>query len=234
LRLSPSLDPEALRPLFARHGRLHVAGVLDDADARRLEAALREEGRYRRAINQGEKAWDLPLDQWDALPQDKRDALTAAAHGAATHGFQFLFDTYRLSDAVEAGQGPGGVLEEAYGFLNSEAFLDWVRRLTGDPRPRFCDAQATRYGAGQFLTTHDDHNDEKGRLYAFVLNLTPGWRADWGGLLLFLDEDGHVAEGYTPAFNALNIFRVPQRHCVSLVAPFAGGPRLSITGWVRH
>ncbi len=66
-----------------------------------------------------------------------------------------------------------------------------------------------------------------------MLNLTPRWRADWGGLLLFTDEDGHVAEGYTPAFDALNLLRTPPPHRVSGVASFAPAPRLSITGWVR-
>jgi Rps23 Pro-64 3,4-dihydroxylase Tpa1-like proline 4-hydroxylase len=108
-----------------------------------------------------------------------------------------------------------------------------VRTITGDARPRFCDAQATRYAPGHFLTAHDDKDEAKGRLYAYVLNMTAGWTADWGGLLLFLDEDGHVSEGYTPAFNALNLFRVPQPHCVSLVTPFAPRSRLSITGWIR-
>jgi Rps23 Pro-64 3,4-dihydroxylase Tpa1-like proline 4-hydroxylase len=65
------------------------------------------------------------------------------------------------------------------------------------------------------------------------MNLTPGWSVDWGGLLMFVDQDGHVAEAYTPAFNALNLFQVPQPHAVSMVAPFAGGDRLAITGWVR-
>ena len=65
------------------------------------------------------------------------------------------------------------------------------------------------------------------------MNLTARWRADWGGMLLFLDDEDHVAEGYMPAFNSLNIFKVPQRHAVSIVAPFAGEPRLSITGWLR-
>ena len=83
------------------------------------------------------------------------------------------------------------------------------------------------------LTAHDDVAPGKHRLYAYVLNLTARWRADWGGILMFLDEEDHVAEGYTPAFNALNIFRVPQRHAVSMVAPFAGEPRISITGWIR-
>jgi SM-20-related protein len=96
------------------------------------------------------------------------------------------------------------------------------------------DAQATRYERGHYLTQHDDSAAEKGRLYAFVLNLTPHWRTDWGGLLNFIDADGHVAEAYAPAWNAINLFRVPQPHAVSCVAPFAGAPRLSITGWVRQ
>jgi Rps23 Pro-64 3,4-dihydroxylase Tpa1-like proline 4-hydroxylase len=63
--------------------------------------------------------------------------------------------------------------------------------------------------------------------------MTPRWRVDWGGLLLFVDERGNVSRGLTPAFNALNLFRTPQPHTVSAVAPFAGANRLSITGWLR-
>ncbi|MBB1180632.1 2OG-Fe(II) oxygenase, partial [Pseudomonas sp. FW305-3-2-15-E-TSA4] len=75
--------------------------------------------------------------------------------------------------------------------------------------------------------------DGKHRLLAYVLNLTPRWRVDWGGLLLFLDPDGHVAEGYAPKFNALNIFRTPFPHAVTQVSTFAGAPRYAITGWIR-
>ena len=96
------------------------------------------------------------------------------------------------------------------------------------------DAQATRYRPGDFLTAHDDDVAGKHRLYAYVLNFTPAWRPDWGGLLAFHDADGHVSEAYTPTFNALNIFRVPQQHAVTQVASFAGAQRLSITGWIRE
>ena len=71
-----------------------------------------------------------------------------------------------------------------------------------------------------------------GRLVAYVLNFTPVWNPDWGGMLLFTDERGHVEEGYVPVWNALNLMKVPQTHAVSLVAPFAGGLRYSITGWL--
>ncbi len=73
----------------------------------------------------------------------------------------------------------------------------------------------------------------KQRRAAYVLSLTPEWRAEWGGVLEFLDADGHIAEGYVPCFNALNVFLVPQLHHVSCVAAFAAAPRLSLTGWLR-
>ena len=41
------------------------------------------------------------------------------------------------------------------------------------------------------------------------------------------------AEGYTPRFNALNLFRIPAFHSVTQVANFAIGARYSVTGWIR-
>ena len=233
LAIDPALKARALAPAFAGSGRLHVPGFLSAPGAAALSAALTGETRWRRAVNQGEKSWDVPVDELERLPEADRERLSQLAWSAARQGFQYLFDSYRISDEVEAGRGAADALEGAYHFLNGEPFLDFVRDLTGDPRPRYCDAQATRYLPGHFLTEHDDAVAGKNRLYAYVLNFTPGWRADWGGLLLFIDPDGHVSEAYTPAFNALNLFRVPQKHAVSIVAPFAQSSRLSITGWVR-
>lgn len=124
-------------------------------------------------------------------------------------------------------------LAELYTLFNSDPWLEFARRLTGDERIAHVDAMATRFGPGQFLNGHNDHHEKAGRLYAYVLNLCPRWRAEWGGLLLFKDDAGEVIEAFTPGFNVLNVFRVPQAHAVSMVTPFAGAPRLSVTGWWR-
>lgn len=63
-----------------------------------------------------------------------------------------------------------------------------------------------------------------------MLNFTPMWRTDWGGLLVFPGKDGHI-DGDSSTFNALNLFRAPAPHTVTQVASFASEPRLSITGW---
>jgi hypothetical protein len=232
--IDPRHQPRALADTFARFGRLHLPDFLALGSAQTLYTALADRVAWNRAFNAGGRHIDSPLELYQAQDPGVLAQLDQVVLEAATHGFQYRFDSYKVSDAVISGQAADPVLKAAYDLVNGLEFLTLVRQLTGDDRVRFCDLQATRYRPGDFLTAHSDLMDGKNRLYAYVLNLTPNWIADWGGLLAFLDQDGHVAEAYTPRFNALNIFRVPQNHCVTYVAPFAGAPRLSLTGWIRH
>ena len=236
-RLARSLDPAALRPVFERHGRIHLPQVFEPASAAAIGEALASEAvPWTRSVTVNGSAYDIGLPTLAAMPADRAAQFRAAVDEAARTGFQYEFDAWRLSDVVEAGARQGGALaplEAVYDFLNGPVFLDFVRKLTGETRAAYVDAQATRYTAGHFLTAHDDAVEGKNRLFAYVLNFTPAWRVDWGGLLLFHDADGHVSEGYTPTFNALNIFRVPQPHAVSQVASFVAAGRYSITGWIR-
>ncbi|HYE47559.1 MAG TPA: 2OG-Fe(II) oxygenase family protein [Caulobacter sp.] len=235
LRLDPGLRPAAYAPVFKQFGRLHIPGLLVSQDAAELAKAVAGSQAWRRSIRLADDGTDLdvPLGEFLALDPARRAELERQAHESARDAFRYMFDTVRIGQDLEAGRPVEPALAAVQAFVNSDGFLGFLRTLTGDGRIVYCDAMATRYLPGHFLTAHDDAAPGKHRLYAYVLNLTARWRADWGGILMFLDEEDHVAEGYTPAFNALNIFRVPQRHAVSLVAPYAGEPRLSITGWIR-
>ena len=233
LKLDRGIDPAAMAPVLAKFGRLHIPGVFAPGVAERLYRSLETDMAWRRNTIGENGNQNFYVDVLERQPPEWKAALRQAIEAKATEGFQFLFDTYPVSDELEAGNRTGLACEAVYDFLNGEAGLGFLRRLTGDNRIAYVDAQATRYLPGHFLTEHDDEADGKNRLYAYVLNLTPRWRADWGGLLLFLDSEGHVAEGYAPKFNALNIFKTPFPHCVSQVASFAGAPRYAITGWIR-
>lgn len=218
--------------VFAKTGRIHIPGALDEPSAVALHAALKTAD-YTLVVNSGDNVFDLaPAARAKTGAEAEAELIRiAAANGRG--GFQFVFESIRLSEAGEPYAGEPALLGDLTRFLNSEPFLAFARQVTGDTTIAYADAQATRYRPGHFLTAHDDLNAGKKRRAAFVLNLTPNWKADWGGLLNFIDEDGHVAEGYTPAWNALNILRVPQLHHVSYVNPLAGEDRLSITGWLR-
>ena len=167
-----------------------------------------------------------------AGPQQEAELMNRA-YSAARDDFHYLYDNHPMSNDGEPYPDPSHYLAAVTRFLNSAPVLDFARRVTGSAAIDFAEAQATRYRAGHFLNLHDDSRGQKKRVAAYVLNMTPGWRLDWGGALLFPDWRGHLAEGYAPAFNALNILAVPQPHLVGFVSPFAGADRLSITGWFR-
>lgn len=234
MRLDGGLRPQAWRPVFRQFGRLHIPGILDPDAAADLYRSIATARGWRRTVHVGEhKDAEIALEGPDAPSPAERAALERQLLAQADDSFSYLFDVIRVSHDVEAGRPVDEALAAAFAFVNSEAFLGFIRDLTGDDRAAYCDMAATRYLPGHYLTAHDDEASEQHRLFAYVLNLTPKWRADWGGILMFLDDEGHVSEGYVPAFNALNVFTVPQRHAVSLVAPFAQGERISLTGWVR-
>lgn len=235
-RLAPGIAPEALAAALARRGRLHIPGIFDEASAKRIGAALNAEQPWIRSLRASGAGGDMRGADWDAMTPVQQTAWRTLLLKGAEGSLQYQFDSWRVSDQVEADQRLGGDLapiEAVYDWLNSEAGLDFLRRLTGDPRCAYVDAQATRFRPNDFLGRHHDDAPGKNRLYAYVLNFTARWRADWGGVLLFLDDNDHVSEGFAPTFNALNIFKVPQEHCVSSVVGHAPVPRLSITGWIR-
>lgn len=230
--LHPSIDSGQLAARYARDRRVQIAPFLAEADADRLASYLAARDDWRRVLNSDAKVFEFASSELDALTREQRERLDEAVHMAAREGFQYRYDSIRVPDAADARAKLDDPLAAFAGFMSSAPVLDLVESISGARGLSFADAQATRYGAGDFLTAHDDDVAGKNRHAAYVLSLTPGWRAEWGGLLLFHDRD-RVAEGYIPAFNTLSLFAVPQPHSVSLVAPFAGRARLSVTGWLR-
>lgn len=234
LALAPGLDVEAVRARLAATGRARLPGLIGEDGAAAIHAAMTHPDMvWSRAIENPYNA-DVPVAVFEAEPPEEQARLIGMAHAEAMHGFQFVFDRLKLGPARAMGLSIPQALYDLHALFNSDAFLAFARDLTGDDRIAYVDAQATRYLPGHFLNGHDDRNEDAGRLYAYVLNVSPVWRAEWGGLLMFLeDEDGSVTETFTPGFGTLNLFRVPQPHAVSMVAPFAAAPRYSVTGWWR-
>ena len=233
LKLAKRKDIPEMRRRFKKTGRLHIPGVLTTESAENIEHSIENDTHWNIVTNNNGRHLDLDATGIAALPEADQIKFADAVHSQARWDFQYLFANYPIYDSYFSGRLKDGLLRRVFEFLNSEDFLEFVRGVTGDRTINFADAQATKFEPGHFLTVHDDKIEGKNRCCAYVLNLTKQWRADWGGLLQFYDRKGHITEAFTPTFNALNIFRVPQKHSVSAVAPFAGAPRYSITGWLR-
>lgn len=234
--INPALDRAALARRFAADGRVQIRDVLEIGAAR----ALREVVATRTPWGAGWQAGEdgphaLRADEAARLPPAERAAVAGRINRAMRAGdYAFSYARYPMVDAYLNGWDAGGPHDIVLEHINSEPCLDLVRTVTAMPELHKADAQATLFAPGHFLARHVDAHAAEGWRIAYVLSLCgDDWRPDWGGYLLFFDEDGDVSAGFRPRFNTLSLFAVPTPHSVSYVPPFAPAERVSLTGWFR-
>ena len=235
--IDPQFDPAPWRALLQCDGRVQVENFLQPAVAERLRACLQTEVPWTLALRDADGARTIDHAAYAAMEAPALAALLEATAAGARAGdreagFRFAYDSYMMVGAYTQGRDPGLLLHRVLELFNTPEYLALMHALTGNARVRRVNAQATRYRRGHFLRWHTDIDSNEGRLYAYVLNLSRDWTADWGGLLQFIDDDGRVLDTFLPRWNTLSLFAVPAGHAVSLVAPWAGDDRLAITGWL--
>lgn len=227
-------DPAALGKILRETGRLQIPNFFPEDVAEHLYGLLRANQTWFTAYNEGENFFEVPVQEMIALTPQQRQGFLQKIYQGARDGFQYLFQQYYISDAIKFGREPGHPLHFMHDAVNCEAFLDFMRTLTGDDTVRYADSFASQYAPGHFLTQHDDTHASDDRVAAYVISMTKDWKTDWGGNLVFYDEDGNIEGGFKPTFNTLNIFLVPRPHAVTAVAPFAGDRRTSFLGWLKR
>jgi SM-20-related protein len=233
IRFNPVLDVDAAARAFAQRGKVRIADALEPVSAARLYASLLADVPWRLTYNEREKNVFLDAAALQALGDHAQHELLTAVLSRAKDHFQYLFRSYPMVSAYVQGHDPTLLLHAVFEWLNDARTLEVLRKITGIDALVKVNAQATLYRPGHFLTQHDDSGHaEQHRRVAYVLYLTRGWRADWGGQLQFLDARGDVEEVWMPRFNSLGLFLVPTPHVVTYVAPFATQPRYAITGWL--
>lgn len=230
-RINPELDLDALARAYRSEGRVRVEGLLAEG-ARELLEYFQGSDDWIHVINTAGGVIELDREDKAELGEERWAAIEAEAHERARHGFQYRYEALRVpeEDEIDGSEDP---LTAFARLMGSEPMLDLLRAITGTSGLAFTDGQATAYGHGDFLTGHDDDVDGKGRIAAYVYGLTPGWRLEWGGLLLFHGDRERSAAALAPRFNTLDLFSVPQQHSVSLVTPAAAHRRFAVTGWLR-
>lgn len=231
--LNPALDVATLANDYARHKRLHIADFLADTSAEQIAQCLETQVPWGFAYNDGNSQF-LRAHELQAMSAQDQQLLLKNLYERARTGFQYAYNCYPVLDAYMNGWGEVPLLDRLLEFINSEKMLSFIRQLTGRPEIIKGDAQATRYGPGQFLKFHTDNVTEEYRVAAFVMNFTRDWDPDWGGYLQFYDQNWDIEQAFLPRFNALNIFTVPQNHAVSYVANYAASQRYAVTGWFRY
>jgi len=234
IKLNPALDMNGLKKRFAEHRRIRIPRILTEDSAERVARCLTSDVDWHLVFSEGDRTHTLYPEQVREMSEEDRQKVRRIAAGQAEKGFQFLYNDYNIYDYYLNGKNMGHFLHRFHEFVNTQTFLEFIRELSGLETISFADSQATAFGPGHFLGLHHDQVEGKNRKLSYSFNFTRTWQVDWGGILQFPDLDGNVEDGFIPAFNALDIFEVPQEYSVSYVAPFCPALRYSITGWLRE
>ncbi len=231
--LAQRQDLNQLQARYQSQGRVLIPNMLEAGFADRLLTRAQQWAEWHLVTRIAGSHREFDAAQMEQLPEPRKAVFRQLVEDEARSGFQYLYERYPLYERARQRQLSDAVFIQAYELLRSEGFLHFLRRVTGCVDISFTDGQLSRYRAGHFLTMHDDSSSDLGRSAAVVLNLTPNWSVDHGGLLQFVDQQGQVETAFTPRFNALSLFRVPAVHSVSLVPPYVDGSRFALTGWAR-
>lgn len=232
LALDIARDPGGIAAQFARDGHVRIPSILAGG-APQFYRYLEANRDWVQLANKAEGgAHEVAWADWTDPANPVRARLSPGIFANACDGFQYSYAALRVPASGESCADP--VLRQVGELLADPAVLGWLGAVTGIDRPRFVDGQVTAYGEGDFLTGHDDDLHGSGRRAAFVLGMTPQWRMEWGGLLMFHEQGRVEFSGLCPQFNTLDLFAVPKYHSVSLVSPAAPRRRYAITGWLAE
>lgn len=231
--LPKNIDASRLRKVFQEKGRVEIPSFIMPEQAETLRNSLLGRNDWALVLNAGDKVYEIERQQLKNMTKQQSVELETRVVSAGREGFQFRYEAIRSPDDERERLNRDTLLDRFVTFMSSRSVLKFLSEITGNDRLEFADGQATAYSPGHFLTSHDDDVAGKGRQAAFVLGLSPKWKAEWGGLLMFHGDDGNIEEAFVPAMGALRLFAVPKLHSVSYISPLAPEPRLSVTGWLR-
>ena len=230
-RINPDLDLAAIRAAYERDGRVRIYGFLSEGPVELYEHLL-DRTDWIHLMRTGDGVLELDPDAKAAMPAEEWARIDAEGHERTRTDFQYRYLALRVPPPDEE-RGRTDLVTEFARLMRSEPMLDFLRAVTGHDGLSFTDGHATAYDHGDYLTGHDDDVAGKGRLAAYVYGLTPYWKIEYGGLLLFHGEHDRNVAGEVPRFNTLDLFKVPVQHSVSLVTPAAPHRRFAVTGWLR-
>ncbi len=230
--LNPELDPLALGREFDCDQRLRINNLLEEPFAREVHNQLQSQLLFDNILFSQNRNIVLSDQELQGMAAAQREQLQGELLSLANRGIGFFYSGYRMES--ERITSAPAALQDLFELVRGGAMLDFVKEISGYSDLTGADGQFTRFSRGQYLTRHSDFVPEERRRLAYVVNFTPNWHPDWGGLLQFYHDNGIPRDAWEPRFNCLSLFDVRHVHAVTFVAPFAGAARYALTGWFHN
>lgn len=163
--------------------------------------------------------------QLAGLPESNRNQLVKQIHDSASNGEGYLYSKRTVINDSSA-----NACSEVLKWLNSDETIELVTDITGLSDLSYALCDGVRFSKGQFLTDKANRITSKFEKIGFMLDFTPDWNINWGGLLHLhsVYEDSGVT--FTPVFNNMILFDASFDYSVTYLANYIKYNRYSLMG----
>lgn len=163
-----------------------------------------------------------------ALPEEQRAKLITQVYESASLGKGYLYACKNIDCEYQSNEPT--MLVNVFNWLNSNDTLELVSDITGCGELQFASCNAVRFSKGHFITNGAQCFDtEKGKV-GFVIDLTPDWNSNWGGLLHLNSVYEGSGVTFTPMFNNMVLFESSYDVSVTYLANFIKYNKFSLMG----
>lgn len=220
---SEAFDTAGYVSRFTNKGRIRLEGAVSADGADGIHRALEQETPWElQLVSKDGRPEIINRRELNALPESEIQQRLQDAAERAQSGLSWL----RLGVNLLDKSGEDFALTPFASLLKSPQFARFCGELTGLSDLTLTELSAVCYRPGDFFTQHTD----LGARLCFEWNFSRGWRADWGGQVLFHSPSGDIEGGISPRLNDLSLYAGDQPRSIASIAPYAGTPRFSVVG----
>ncbi len=171
-----NVDWDKYKRLYQENNIVRIENVLEAKTCAQLQKVVSSDIEFSSAFVHNGRVVTATDRELAALSESNKQNVQREIYENAGKGVGFVYGTYKVNQEPQV----NSTLSRFHQWLNSTATLDTIMRLSGVNGLKSATCQATRYRPGDFLTRHNDHNEQEARKLAYVFNLTEKWHPDWG------------------------------------------------------
>ena len=151
IALNSDIDPKDFAAILQDKGRVQIHNFFSQDSATRLCNLLEQNKTWYLAYNEGDNYYESSMQEFHNMAPHLKQRFMTNIYSRAGTAFQYLFQQYYITQAIEKGEEKGHPLHVMHDFVNADPFMNFMKNLTGEKEIRFIESFASSYGPGHFL-----------------------------------------------------------------------------------
>ena len=226
--LNPFVDVVKARRDYRDFKWGRIENLLTKAKAEQAITEMVKKVEFHNAFYTPDGIIELTDNELHGLSEKQRAVYKEQIHRAGSEGKGYFLGKKTLCKDNLCSELP--MANMLYTWLNSTSCLELIADITGQRGLLTAVCEFTRFSQGQFLVSRSYQRLSSSGKIGFMIDFTPHWEKNWGGLLHLHSVYEGAGVTLTPEFNSMLLFDSGFDFSITYLANFIKYNRFSIMG----